>query len=71
MVDANAGAPQVSHVANWADSFRLEHPVLADTSRSQSRYASSYPTYVVIDREMVIRNNDMYPFDERYAMELF
>ncbi len=71
MMEASTGSPQVNQIANWAEIFHLDHPVLADTSQSQSRYVIGYPTYIVIDREMVIVNDDMYPFDENYIRNFF
>ena len=63
MVDGN-GSPTQSQVSSWANRYNLDHPVLADQSRDLYNYARSYPTYVLIDRDMTVKNADMYPLSE-------
>ena len=51
--------PAREHAQWWAESFDLTHPVLADTYASQYNYTGgSFPTVVVLDREMMIVNAD-------------
>jgi hypothetical protein len=33
-------------------------------------YQSGYPTYIVIDREMVVQNADLWPFDPQFVIDL-
>ena len=63
MNSANSGAPGQSTVANWAANYSVVHPVLADPSGETIPYVLlGYPTYVVIDRNMVIVEEDMWPY---------
>jgi len=56
--------PDSDDAARWASSFGLSHPVLADADQFNDDYAvSGYPTVVVIDREMTIVEEDLWPFD--------
>jgi len=56
-VDGEAPAPE--HAAWWAESFGLTHPVLADTYASQYNYTGgSFPTVVVLDRDLTIVHAD-------------
>ena len=73
MVDTDTGsAPGASDAERWANNFDITHPVLGDTARSQNEYVvTGYPTYVVIDREMVIQEDDLWPFNENYITSLF
>ncbi len=63
MVDGN-GAPTQSEVQSWANRYNLDHPVLADQSRDLYNFARSYPTYMLIDRDMTVSDSDMYPVSE-------
>ncbi len=55
----DGGPPDVEHVQWWADSFDLTYPVLADPYASQYNYTNgSFPTVVVIDRDMTIVDQD-------------
>ena len=72
MVDANTGRPDVGKVENWANYHDLDHPVLADEDASQGPYVvTGFPTYVVIDREMNIVNEDMWPWNDSTVTSLF
>ena len=63
--------PSTKDVATWAEAFGLEHPVLADTPEFNSPYVvTGFPTYIVIDREMNIVNDDLWPFDIDYVLDL-
>ena len=63
--------PSTKDVATWAEVFGLEHPVLADTPQFNSPYVvTGFPTYIVIDREMNIVNDDLWPFDTDYVLDL-
>ena len=51
--------PGIEHVQWWAATFELTHPVLADTYASQYNYTGgSFPTVVVLDRDMTIVDQD-------------
>lgn len=63
MVDGN-GTPTQNQVSSWASRYGLDHPVLADQGRDLYNYARSYPTYMLIDRDMTVQNADMYPVSE-------
>jgi len=63
--------PTLSDINDWAGAYGLEHPVTADSNASQGSYiVTGYPTYVVIDREMNIVNDDLWPFDQEYVLGL-
>jgi peroxiredoxin len=63
--------PSVDDAVNWAENFGLEHPVLADTPQFNSPYILiGFPTYIVIDRQMNIVNDDLWPFDIDYVLEM-
>lgn len=62
--NSSGGEPTQTDLQSWAAEFGLEHPVLADPAGTQDPYVTvGYPTYVVIDRTMKIRNPDLWPFD--------
>lgn len=69
MVSAN-GALNVGTVANWAGYFGLTHPVLVDNG-DVYRYATQFPTYVVIDRDMTIQEDNMWPWRDSTITNLF
>ncbi|GEM_PF-3656739 len=72
MLDANGGAPTSQKAASWADGHGLTHPVTADAFGANNPFVvSGYPTYVVIDREMTIRNSDMWPWNDLDVTSLF
>jgi hypothetical protein len=73
MVDNNNGSPpDTSDAKDWADTFGVTHPVIADDTREQMNYVlTGYPTYVIIDREMTIQEDDLWPFSESYVVSLF
>ena len=67
--DTGGGAPDNADINAWADAYSLEHPVLADPGATQSNHLSGgYPTYVVLDREMVIIQEDLWPFDPAWVL---
>jgi hypothetical protein len=57
-------APNSADCQDWRTSYGLTHPVLADPSQSQMNYISAYPTFVLIDRNMVIQDPDMWPWSD-------
>ena len=65
MLQTTGGEPPgLEHVQWWADVFGVTHPVLADTYASQYNYTGgSFPTVVVLDRDMVIAHEDWDPED--------
>jgi thiol-disulfide isomerase/thioredoxin len=67
----SSSPPTLSDINDWADAYGLEHPVTADSSTSQGDYVvTGFPTYVVIDQEMNIVNDDLWPFDLEYVLDL-
>lgn len=70
MVSGNANLPSQSEVESWTNTHSLTHPVLNDASQSQNPFVVlGFPTYVVIDRTMTIRNADMWPWDSNYILQ--
>lgn len=70
MMEAPDGQlPQAADVAAWAERYALERPVLVGND-SVGFQAASFPTYVVIDRNMVVRHPDLWPLDEDYLEAL-
>ena len=72
MLQTNAGArPGSEDAARWADTYGLEHPVIADATGEQENWiVSGYPTYVVIDQTMTVVYDDLWPFDISVAAAL-
>ena len=72
MQENSAGSPpSVDNAVEWVNDFSLTHPVLADTPQINLPYiVTGYPTYIVIDREMNIVNDDLWPFDVNYVLDL-
>ena len=74
MVEDNAGGaiPDTSTLAEWADAYGLDHPVVSDASGNEIRrfVVTGYPTYVVIDQSMTIQNDDLWPFDPSVIEDL-
>lgn len=69
MTEGNNGAPTAAEPMSWANTYGITHPVLRDTTGSQTPYVVlGYPTYVVIDRNMVIQNADMWPWSDSYVL---
>ena len=70
MLDADSNMQ--SAVENWASSFNINHPVLGDPSKVTSPFVTfGYPTFVIVGRDMVIQNADLWPYDENYILSLF
>ena len=66
--DSGGARPDADDAARWASAFELTHPVLADGDQFNDSYiVSGYPTVVVIDREMNIVNDDLWPFDPSFV----
>lgn len=71
MLEGNGGVPTSSEVQSWVEQHGLTHPVLLDEMQTQMPYiVTGYPTYVVIDRAMVIQNADMWPWDDDFVLSL-
>ena len=71
MHSANNDPPDVSDVEGWADRYTINHPVLADANGDSYRHISGgYPSYVLIDQDMIIHNADLYPFNSDTAASL-
>jgi len=71
MTSANVEPPDVDECASWAEQSGLTHPVLVDDGSVMGYVTTGFPTYVVIDREMTIQSNDMWPWDDAYVQSLF
>lgn len=50
--DTGSDVPAGAFAATWANNFTLTHPVVADTGGSLTRQWSSYPVYLLVNREM-------------------
>jgi len=69
--DAVGQPPTVADAQAWADAYDLTHPVLPDPTGSQEDYVTEgFPTYVVIDRHMVIVEDNLWPFDDSVVVDL-
>ena len=69
--NAGGGSPSEADLNTWAGNYGLNHPLLADGSKSQDKFVvSGYPTFVIIDREMNIVNDDLWPFDVDYVLDM-
>ncbi|HCP48271.1 MAG TPA: hypothetical protein DIU15_19690 [Deltaproteobacteria bacterium] len=69
--DYESNPPDNSDLNAWADTYSLTHPVLADPAMTQDSFVvTGYPTYVVIDQEMNVVNDDLWPFDGDYVLNL-
>lgn len=65
MLDANDGTPSTASSERWALQFGIAHPVLADAAGETSPFVTEgYPTYPVLNRDMVIIDTDLYPFNQ-------
>ena len=70
MLDANGTLEQ--GIVNWASEYSANYPVLADESGELSSFVvSGYPTFVILDKNMVIKNTDLWPYDESFIKDLF
>jgi len=65
MLEDNSGAqPDEDDLNSWADAYGIDHPMLADGQGANAAYiVSGYPTYVLIDRDMTIVTDDLWPFE--------
>ena len=61
--DNIGGVPSPSSITDWVSRFGLTHPLVADTTGDQETYiVTGFPTYIVIDRDMTIVSEDLWPF---------
>jgi hypothetical protein len=72
MLSADQEPVQVSDVFDWVSAYSIIHPVLVDANQVTGAYvpSGSYPTYVVIGRDMKIKVANLWPFDPT-AIEYF
>ena len=71
MTSGNGGAPVASEVSSWVSSYGISHPVLLDSSQSQTSYVvTGYPTFVIVDRTMTIQNDDLWPWSDSFVTNL-
>ncbi len=67
MTAGNGAQPTLSKIQTWTTNFspNITHPIVVDPTTSQIDYVlTGYPTFVVIDRTMTIRNADLWPWNE-------
>ena len=71
MHSANQDPPTVTDAEDWANLYDVNHPVLADANGDSYRLINGgYPSYVVIDQDMIISISDLYPFNADTAAAL-
>ena len=59
MVDADLGASVKAGAVSWVEPFGLSNPVVIDPSGAQQNHATEgCPTFVLLDRDMTIVNED-------------
>ena len=52
-----------SDISSWVGSYGISYPMVADPTDSLvGGLNGGYPTYPVIGPDMVIQNNDLFPF---------
>lgn len=62
VTDGYGPAPVASDAADWAETFGLTHPVVADPARERTKLLSpAYPTVVLLDRELRVLDEDVPP----------
>ena len=62
MGDAN-GVPTQVDVADWTDQYGSEYPMLADINQEAINFVTEgFPTYAVLDRNMIVIYEDLFPF---------
>ncbi|MBT3222135.1 MAG: hypothetical protein HN348_23930, partial [Proteobacteria bacterium] len=70
MQESTSGKATEQACAKWASDYGLTHPILADKNKSQNHWApGGYPTYVVLDREMKVIKEDLWPFDSDWVLD--
>ena len=68
---ASQGPPTADELEAWTSDHGITHPMLLDVDATQIPYVLlGFPTYVVIDGDMVIQNADMWPWDDAYILGL-
>ncbi len=72
MTEDQSGAPaDIDDAIAWCDQFAITHPMLADPEGTQmGYYVSGFPTYIIIDRDMVVANADLWPFDPQFVIDM-
>jgi hypothetical protein len=71
LIDVQAWA-----TGSWAGGSHgtsVTHPLLADTAQEMFQYTvpvGSFPTYIVIDRDMVIQQDNMWPWNQSSILNL-
>ncbi|MCP4808571.1 MAG: hypothetical protein GY913_35405 [Proteobacteria bacterium] len=66
--DDGGKKPSEEACARWASDLDLTHAVVADEEQQGYDFiVSGFPTFVVIDREMVIIEDDLWPFDPSFV----
>jgi len=67
----SANPPSQGDVEAWGNAYGLTHPILSDSAQENLPYiVTGFPTYIVIDQEMNIVNDDLWPFDQDYVLNL-
>ena len=63
MVDGSSGIPSLSELEDWVAQFGSEYPILSDINGDAADFVvGGFPTYVVLDRDMTVLEENLYPF---------
>ncbi len=55
---------QPSNITNWVNNYGITYAMVADPTDSLTAALNGgYPTYPVIGPDMVVQNNDLFPFN--------
>lgn len=72
MADGNSGVPSVSELEAWESQYSTDYPIVSDINSAAVGFVTvGYPTYVVLDRDMTILYEDLYPFQGSTVAEHF
>ena len=64
MADGNSGIPSVSELESWVSQYGTDYPLVSDTNGEAGTFVTvGFPTYVVLDRDMTVLYEDLFPFD--------
>ena len=64
MVDGSSGIPSLSELEDWVSQYSSDYPILSDINGEAMGFVTvGFPTYVVLDRDMTVIYEDLFPFD--------
>ena len=70
MVSGNGPQGTQQEIEAWTEDHDLTHPVVNDPQQTQGPYVvTGFPTYVVIDRNMTIQGDDMWPWTDSFVLQ--